>query len=241
MSKSSHSEAQIVAALKQLQDERPRMWHGSAEFRNGWNAYAYGMNNPLSRVDPDGRDSILPCLALGCSDQGGGRSACRVLSRRARCGPNRISLCEALPASSPRRKVSENAITVTYYVMERQPMRARIQLWVRAAFVAASCLASNAQAIIEPQNREVALAGEVKEVHGYGPPGYGENKKTDAHITYWVIELPNPINVLCTPEKPEWAADDCKAAQRLRLVFPIYLQTTVLSSRSRRCGTVGLS
>jgi hypothetical protein len=66
----------------------------------------------------------------------------------------------------------------------------------------------------------VALAGELREVHGYGAPGYGENRKIDAPITYWVLELPNPVNVLCTPEKPQWEADDCKATKRLKLFFP---------------------
>ena len=76
------------------------------------------------------------------------------------------------------------------------------------------------QTVLEPLNKQVALAGELREVHGYGPPGYGENKKMDRPITYWVIELPNPVNTVCTPEKPEWAAEDCKATKRLKLFFP---------------------
>jgi len=64
------------------------------------------------------------------------------------------------------------------------------------------------------------LAGELREVHGYGPPGYGENKKVDKPITYWVLELPNPVNSICKPEKPEWAAEDCQATKRLKLFFP---------------------
>jgi hypothetical protein len=81
-------------------------------------------------------------------------------------------------------------------------------------------LSAGGQAIVAPLDREVALAGEIREIHGYGPPGYGEDKNTDTPITYWVLELPNPINVPCTPEKPEWAADDCKATKRLKLFFP---------------------
>ena len=80
---------------------------------------------------------------------------------------------------------------------------------------------ADAQTIVEPLGREVALAGEIKEVRGYGPPGYGEDKKKDKPIIYWVVELPNPIDVLCTPEKPEWSSTDCKATKRLRLIFPI--------------------
>jgi hypothetical protein len=76
------------------------------------------------------------------------------------------------------------------------------------------------QAIVEPLDREVALAGEIRQVNGYGPPGYGEDKKRDAKITYWVLVLPTPINVLCKPERPEWASEDCGATGRLKLFFP---------------------
>jgi hypothetical protein len=76
------------------------------------------------------------------------------------------------------------------------------------------------QVIVEPLNQEVALAGEIRQVHGYGPPGYGEDKKTDSRITYWILALPTPVNVLCTPERPEWSSSDCKATNRLRLFFP---------------------
>jgi hypothetical protein len=71
-----------------------------------------------------------------------------------------------------------------------------------------------------PLDREVALAGELRQVYGYGPPGYGENKKVDEPITYWVLDLPIPVNTACTPEKPEWAAEDCESTKRLRLFFP---------------------
>ena len=76
------------------------------------------------------------------------------------------------------------------------------------------------QTIVAPLDREVALAGEIREVHGYGPPGYGEDRKRDAKITYWVLMLPNRIDVLCKPERPEWASEDCGATDRLRLFFP---------------------
>jgi hypothetical protein len=88
------------------------------------------------------------------------------------------------------------------------------------AFMLCAMVRANGQAIVEPLNREVALAGELRKVHGYGPPGYGETKKVDTPITYWVLELPNPVNIVCTPEKPQWASDDCKATKRLKLFFP---------------------
>jgi hypothetical protein len=82
-------------------------------------------------------------------------------------------------------------------------------------------LQAGGQQIAEPLNTEVALAGVVREVHGYGPPGYGENKKKDMPITYWVLDLPTSVNVPCTPEKPEWASVDCRSTKRLRLFFPV--------------------
>ncbi len=88
------------------------------------------------------------------------------------------------------------------------------------AFLFCATFRAGGQAIVSPPDREVALTGEIREIHGYGPPGYGEDKKRDAPITYWVLELPNPINVPCTPEKPKWADIDCQATKRLRLFFP---------------------
>jgi hypothetical protein len=76
------------------------------------------------------------------------------------------------------------------------------------------------QIIMEPLNQQIALAGELRKVHGYGTPGYGENKKVDSPIEYWVLEPPNPVNTACTPEKPQWAADDCKATKQIKLFFP---------------------
>jgi len=80
--------------------------------------------------------------------------------------------------------------------------------------------AAHAQVIIEPANQPVTLSGIIREIHGFGPPGYGEDKKTDAHVTYLVIDLPKPINIACSPERPEWASEDCGSARRLKLFFP---------------------
>jgi hypothetical protein len=88
------------------------------------------------------------------------------------------------------------------------------------AIMLGSLLRASGQTVLEPENQQVALAGELREVHGYGPPGYGENKKVDKPITYLVLELPNPVNTICKPEKPEWAAEDCQATKRLKLFFP---------------------
>ena len=77
-----------------------------------------------------------------------------------------------------------------------------------------------AQVVIEPSDRPVSLTGVIKEIHGYGPPGYGENKKTDPPVTYLAIELARPINTPCTPERPEWKSVDCAATKLLKLFFP---------------------
>jgi len=75
------------------------------------------------------------------------------------------------------------------------------------------------QTIAKPENQELTLTGVIREVHGYGPPGYGEDKKRDSHITYWALELPRPINLPCTPEKPEWAPTECVSERQPHLFF----------------------
>ena len=75
------------------------------------------------------------------------------------------------------------------------------------------------QAALEPEGKPVALTGKVSLVHGYGPPGWGEDPKHDARIVYWVIDLPTAINTPCEPEHPEWAAIDCQSTKRLRLII----------------------
>lgn len=110
-------------------------------------------------------------------------------------------------------------------------------------------LSSTAQAgdrtVLEPLNQQVALAGTLYEVHGYGPPGYGENKKVDTPITYWVLALPNPVNTVCTPERPEWIADDCKETNQLKLFFPdppagVKLEIKAKSMRNRKVVATGI-
>jgi hypothetical protein len=90
------------------------------------------------------------------------------------------------------------------------------------AFALFGILRVGAQTVLEPENQQVALIGKLRCVHGYGPPGYGEDKKVDSHITYWVLELPNPVNTVCTPEKPEWKENECGATKTLKLFFPTF-------------------
>jgi hypothetical protein len=79
---------------------------------------------------------------------------------------------------------------------------------------------ANAQAIMEPADRVVTLSGVIRLIHGCGPPGYGEDKKTDVHVSYFAIELPKPINIPCAPQLPELKSIQCGATRRLRLFFP---------------------
>jgi len=90
------------------------------------------------------------------------------------------------------------------------------------------------QYVFAPENKEVALAGEIRMVHGYGPPGYGEDKKHDSRITYWVLRLPKAINVPCTPERPEWAKEDCRGTGQLRLFFPTLPTDMELESKAKK-------
>ncbi len=75
------------------------------------------------------------------------------------------------------------------------------------------------QQIMKPEGKTTELIGVIRLVHDYGPPGFGEDPKHDSHVTYWALGVPVPVNVQCTPEKPEWAATDCGSAKRLKLFF----------------------
>jgi hypothetical protein len=44
--------------------------------------------------------------------------------------------------------------------------------------------------LIEPEDRAISIKGTIRLVHDFGPPGFGEDPKHDAHVSYWAIELP---------------------------------------------------
>jgi len=89
------------------------------------------------------------------------------------------------------------------------------------------------QSIVAPLGKEVALAGEIRKVHDYGPPGYGEDKGRDARISYWILELPHPIKVPCIPERGELTSEDCQATKQLRLFFPTSPANNGLDSKAK--------
>jgi hypothetical protein len=78
---------------------------------------------------------------------------------------------------------------------------------------------AHSQQIIKPEGQEIFLQGTIRLIHDYGPPGYGESPKHDAHVSYWALEVPIPINTPCTPTKPEYAKDECGPAKRINLYF----------------------
>jgi len=82
-------------------------------------------------------------------------------------------------------------------------------------------LSQQERPLMEPTDREVALAGVLHEVRGYGPPGYGETKNVDVRIRYWALDLPETITLACEPDKPEWASIQCQAVRRIRLFLPL--------------------
>jgi hypothetical protein len=79
------------------------------------------------------------------------------------------------------------------------------------------CCAS--KQIVKPEGQEISLKGTIRLIHGYGPPGYGEDPAHDAHVSYWALEVPTPVNTPCTPDKSEYAKDECGAAKRINLFF----------------------
>lgn len=71
------------------------------------------------------------------------------------------------------------------------------------------------QQLIKPEGQETTLQGTIRLIHGYGPPGYGEDPKHDAHVSYWALEVSVPVNTPCTDSE-----FGCDPAKRLKLFFP---------------------
>jgi hypothetical protein len=101
------------------------------------------------------------------------------------------------------------------YLCYLAPMLASIFM----ALMIASQARTGEHVSLLPEDKEISLTGQVRFVHGYGPPGWGEDKKNDSKIVYWVIDLPVAINTPCKPERPEWEAIDCQSTKHLRLLI----------------------
>jgi hypothetical protein len=72
-----------------------------------------------------------------------------------------------------------------------------------------------AQNIRKPENQPTSLDGIIRLVHGFGPPGYGEDPKRDAHVTYWAIETTRLTEAISSQTD-----FDCIPTKRLKLFFP---------------------
>jgi hypothetical protein len=72
-----------------------------------------------------------------------------------------------------------------------------------------------AQQILKPEGQETTIQGTIRLIHGLGPPGYGEDPKHDAHVSYWALEVPIPVNTPCIDSE-----FGCDPAKRLKLFFP---------------------
>jgi hypothetical protein len=97
--------------------------------------------------------------------------------------------------------------------------RVLLPLGLFLGFVVCSGGAALGQIVMEPSDHAVTLIGTIREIHGYGPPGYGEDKRRDAHISYLILELHDPINIPCPPKGEESWGLDCQATRRLELFF----------------------
>jgi hypothetical protein len=66
-----------------------------------------------------------------------------------------------------------------------------------------------------PEKELITLRGKLVILHTYGPPGYGEDKSRDAHVTILLLKLKRSINIPCNSSE----AADCKATKDLRMFF----------------------
>jgi hypothetical protein len=89
--------------------------------------------------------------------------------------------------------------------------------WGLHAFVLSLAIANcgRAQNISKPENQRISFDGTIRLAHGFGPPGYGETPKADAHVTYWTIETVRPLAAI--PDRKDF---DCIPTKRLKLFFP---------------------
>ena len=84
-----------------------------------------------------------------------------------------------------------------------------------ASLLSVTTVPTFCQQLIKPEGQETTLQGTIRLIHGYGPPGYGEDTKPDAHVTYWALEVPVPVNTPCADSE-----FGCDPAKRLKLFFP---------------------
>ena len=103
------------------------------------------------------------------------------------------------------------------------------------ALIAATlvCAISPAQTITEPGDQPVSLTGVLRIAHGYGPPGYGEDKRVDVPVSYWVLDLPMKITMACSPTEEKFRDIECGETDRLRLFLSDSRNDHALDSQAR--------
>jgi hypothetical protein len=102
---------------------------------------------------------------------------------------------------------------------------------------------ARAQVMMEPADRPVTLTGVIRELHAYGPPGWGETKKIDQRFIYLVMDLPRQINIPCAQGRSESASIECRSTRQLELFFSSNsadeLELTAKKMRGRRVTLTG--
>jgi len=105
---------------------------------------------------------------------------------------------------------------------------------IALAFCVASVVPCAAQKPrLEPTDRAVALAGTLSIERGYGPPGYGEDKRTDARLSYWALKLTFEVTTDCTAQTPDLWSIQCSPTHLLRLFFPVNPEGNELIEKAR--------
>jgi hypothetical protein len=96
-------------------------------------------------------------------------------------------------------------------------MRNRVNLSMALSWLPFVAMTAYAQAqnIQRPENQPISLEGTIRLVHDFGPPGYGETPKRDAHVTYWAIKTVKPVTAI-----PSQTDFDCTPTKQLKLFFP---------------------
>jgi hypothetical protein len=105
--------------------------------------------------------------------------------------------------------------------------------FVMISFVLFRSLSFAQQVTVEPTDRAVALAGTMHMVHGYGPPGYGEDHRRDVKVSYLALQLSFRVTTICSPQLPELQKIQCGATDVLRLVFPTNADAVDLRKKAR--------
>ena len=73
--------------------------------------------------------------------------------------------------------------------------------------------------VMKPEDQNLSLKGTIRLIHDFGPPGYGEDPKHDAQVSYWALEVVPAVNVPCHPSKSEHLKFVCESVSRLNLFF----------------------